>query len=279
MASIEKRILILCKTYPTPSAKHAETSCVAGMTEDGEMIRLYPVPFRLIDDSHQFKKWQWIRARVEKSRADHRQESHRIFVDTVACEGDPVSPKQEWKLRRSLIASLPVHTDFAEVEKAREGHGETLALLRPARVLGLDITPTERPEWTEEEKAKLLALQLQGDLFASTQEASSIATLKKLPFDFHYRYECATSAGPISYRHKIVDWEAGALFWNVRKAHGNGWEQPFRQKLEAEFARKDLHFLLGTIHRFPDKWLIVSLIYPPKPQPTEAESQGSLFDQ
>ena len=48
MASFTERVLILCKTYPSPSAKYAETSCVAGMTEDGRLIRLYPVPFRLV---------------------------------------------------------------------------------------------------------------------------------------------------------------------------------------------------------------------------------------
>jgi hypothetical protein len=36
-------------------------------------------------------------------------------------------------------------------------------------------------------------------------------------------------------------------------------------------------FLMGTIHRFPNQWLIVSLIYPPK-LPTEPPRQGSLFD-
>ena len=46
------RILILCKTYPSPSAKYAETSCVAGMSEAGRLIRLYPVPFRLVADEH-----------------------------------------------------------------------------------------------------------------------------------------------------------------------------------------------------------------------------------
>jgi hypothetical protein len=56
MASFTERVLILCKTYPSPSAKYAETSCVAGMTEDGRLIRLYPVPFRLVSDDQQFKK-------------------------------------------------------------------------------------------------------------------------------------------------------------------------------------------------------------------------------
>lgn len=70
MASFESDILILCKTYPSPSGKHVETSCVAGMRPDGSLIRLFPVPFRLIDGAQQFKKWQWIRARIERAPAD-----------------------------------------------------------------------------------------------------------------------------------------------------------------------------------------------------------------
>jgi hypothetical protein len=90
MASFLTRVLILCKTYPSPSAKYAETSCVAGMTEDGQLIRLYPVPFRLVSDDQQFKKWQWITARFEKARDDHRPESHRVFVDTIECDAEPL---------------------------------------------------------------------------------------------------------------------------------------------------------------------------------------------
>jgi hypothetical protein len=48
MDARRENILILCKTYPSPSAKYSETSCVAGMTEDGQLLRLYPIPFRMI---------------------------------------------------------------------------------------------------------------------------------------------------------------------------------------------------------------------------------------
>ena len=65
------RILILCKTYPSPSAAYTETSCVAGMDEAGNLIRLYPVPFRLVTDDQRFSKWQWIEASIEKSSNDH----------------------------------------------------------------------------------------------------------------------------------------------------------------------------------------------------------------
>ena len=60
------RILILCKTYPSPSGKHVETSCVAGMEEGGQLIRLFPIPFRLIDDQKQFRKWQWVNCGLAK---------------------------------------------------------------------------------------------------------------------------------------------------------------------------------------------------------------------
>ncbi len=87
MGHRKARILILCKTYPSPSTAHTETSCIAGIEENGNPIRLYPVPFRLIEGSAQFKKWQWITAKVEKARKDHRPESNIIGVDTHQVRG------------------------------------------------------------------------------------------------------------------------------------------------------------------------------------------------
>ncbi|MBI2313628.1 MAG: hypothetical protein HYU77_14100 [Betaproteobacteria bacterium] len=275
MTSEVKRLLILCKTYPSPSAKYSETSCVAALDEIGNCIRLYPVPFRLIEDEQQFKKWQWITARIEKSRNDNRPESHKIYIDTIECDQSPLPTADNWRERRTWLDKLTTFGDFAELERARQMENVTLALLRPARITELQIGKAQSPDWTEDEKAKLLQMQQQADLFDDT-DAKSIRLLKKVPFDFHYRYECDTPEGTKEYRHKIVDWEAGALFWNVRRRHGDSWEGPFRAKLEKELAGHDLMFLMGTMHRFPDQWLIVSLIYPPKQQP-EPQRQGSLL--
>lgn len=276
MTSQERRILILCKTYPSPSSKYSETSCVAGMDEAGKLIRLYPVPFRLIEDDKQFKKWQWITVRLKKSTNDHRHESHKVFVDTIRCDEDALPTTNHWEERRLWLDKLPVFESFDALKEAHQIHGTTLALLRPGRILGLEIRPVGTPEWTEEEKDKLLKMQLQGDLFSSEAEKKSIAQLRKLPYDFYYRYECDTPNGPIESRHKIVDWEIGALYWNVHRRHGKDWEKPFRKKLEEELPSQDLMFLMGTIHRFPEQWLIVSLIYPPRQRP-EPELQESLF--
>ena len=113
------KILILCKTYPSPSAKHVETSCVAGMTTDGRLLRLYPVPFRLLNDQSQFRKWQWIEADIEKSRDDHRPESHRIRADTISILGDPIPTRHSWTARRAQLARIHPYESFTALEQAR----------------------------------------------------------------------------------------------------------------------------------------------------------------
>ncbi len=81
-----ERILILAKTYPYPSTKYRETSCIAGINEEGRLLRLFPVPFRYLQGEKQFSKWQWITARIRKASKDHRPESHTYLATTVCPE-------------------------------------------------------------------------------------------------------------------------------------------------------------------------------------------------
>lgn len=268
-----EQILVLAKTYPSPSAQYVETSCVAGISEDGSMRRLYPVPFRMIEEGRQFRKWQWIEVRVEKTKKDHRPESHRLYVDTLACR-EVIDTKNDWAARWEWLDKIPAFDSFHAIDAARCSTGISIALLRPKRIIGLAITPARNQDWTEEEKEKLT--QTQCDLFSELEARRQVQCLRKVPFDFYYRYVCDTPEGEKEYKHKIIDWEAGALFWNCRRDHGHDWEMPFRAKLEGQLALKDLMFLMGNQHRFQDQWLIISLIYPPKRTPA-AVKQESLF--
>lgn len=271
----KERILILAKTYPSPSAQYVETSCVAGISQDGSMRRLYPVPFRMIEGNQQFKKWQWIDVRIEKANKDHRPESHKLYVDTITC-GDVIDTRKEWASRWEWLDKIPAFDSFDAIESGRLGDGLSIALLHPKKLLGLEITKARNQDWTEEEKEKLMREQMQGDLFSEAEAKRQVKELRKVPFDFYYRYVCDTPEGEKEHKHKIVDWEAGALFWNCRLSHGENWETPFRTKLEEQLGSKDLMFLMGNQHRFQDQWLIISLVYPPKRKPVEVR-QGSLF--
>ncbi|TBH59777.1 hypothetical protein ELG65_15875 [Rhizobium leguminosarum] len=269
MAIVDARILILCKTYPSPSGKYAETTCVAGMDESGKLVRLFPVPFRLVAKDQQFKKWQWIRAKVEKAKRDHRPESLTIKVDTIE-GGDIVPTGKDWGERRRLLSPIEVYSHFDAIEAARQVRSLSLALLKPSRIIGLEIEAVSDPEWTDEELAKLVQKQKQGGLF-DDDDKPSIRTLRKLPFDFYYRYECHEGNVAKVFRHKLVDWEVGALYWKCYLARGADWERYFREQLEKKIPSKDLTLLVGNQHRFQDQWLIISLIYPPH------QMQAELF--
>jgi hypothetical protein len=242
------------------------------MTAEGQLIRLFPVPFRLVEDEQQFKKWQWISARVRRAQDDARPESHRISVDTIEMDGEPLATRDHWTERRNAIRDVPVFDSFDALEASRQSSGTTLGLVRPSRLLGLDIKPVDNADWTEEEKVKLLQEQQQGSLFDATEDQRTLKTLKKLPYDFHYRYECRTSDGVTERRHKLVDWEAGALYWNLHRRPD--WQDGMRHKFITEFSERDVLFLMGTIHRFPQQWLIVSVLYPPKLPETLARQQA-----
>lgn len=267
MPDREANILILCKTYPSPSARYQETSCVAGMDEDGSLVRLFPVPFRLMSDDQQFSKWQWISAKIEKSRNDKRPESHKLKVGSIQ-PGKVISSDGNWRNRRHYLDQLPVFDSPDDLKRAQQLNGTSLGLVRVHNVIGLSLNEHKNKDWTDEERAKLVSAQL--SLLDGEQDEVQI--LEKIPVDFHYHYESLTPSGLATFKHKVVDWEIGALYRKLLSAHGaNGWKVPLQNKLLEELPAKDLMFLMGNMHRFPDQWLIISLIYPPK------QPQQSLF--
>ncbi len=44
----KKKVLITVTTYPLPSRSYDELVCTAGVLENGEWIRIYPVPLKFL---------------------------------------------------------------------------------------------------------------------------------------------------------------------------------------------------------------------------------------
>jgi hypothetical protein len=43
------------------------------------------------------------------------------------------------------------------------------------------------------------------------------------------------------------------------------WRAPFLNKYEYEMIERfDTHFFVGTIHKHPNRWIVVGLFYPPR---------------
>ena len=94
------RVLITVKTYPIPSDTYDELVCTAGVTEDGEFVRLYPVNFRDLPYTKKYRKYQWIEVMVKKHGSrDRRKESYRPVDGSIIRLGEPLGTKDNWSER------------------------------------------------------------------------------------------------------------------------------------------------------------------------------------
>lgn len=75
-------------TYPVPAKKGVEVSCTAAITDKGEWLRLFPVPYRRLNASQKFSKYQWIEVGVERATTDPRPESHKISHQTIKIKSE-----------------------------------------------------------------------------------------------------------------------------------------------------------------------------------------------
>jgi hypothetical protein len=117
----KEKILIAVKTYPVISERYTELACTAGFREDGSWIRLYPVPFRLLDQDKRYEKYQWVEADIARSTKDPRPESHRVLNPDAMTLLDKLSTgkNRDWMERRRLILGRNVvYTNKDEILRA-----------------------------------------------------------------------------------------------------------------------------------------------------------------
>jgi len=255
---IKKRALITVRTYPTPSSKSVEASCTAGVTDSGEWIRLFPIPYRLMAEERRFEKWHWIEVEALKASSDSRPESFKVNQDSVVI-GDYVNTKEAWQQRRQLLEPLR-RSSMCRIQRELDERGApTLGFFRPFEIKRLVIEPASQPDWTKEEK---VILQQRGDLFQRAPEQ----LLEKIPLEFRYEFRCG-DVDCKSHTMMCTDWEMMQAYRKWRRKYGDEWEKKFRQRFETEMIHKNqTHFFVGTLHQHPKNWIIVGLLYPPKSQ-------------
>jgi len=253
-----KKILVVVRTYPTPSIRGVEVSCTAGITDDGEWIRLFPVPYRFLDSDQRFAKYQWINAVVSRG-SDSRIESRKLKTDSVTVLSQPLPTTNHWQARKDILFPLR-SASLCDLSRRRDADKHpTLGLFKPAEIRRFVLKSTTA-SWTH---AQLQALG-QGLLF----DKPSGTNFEKVPFTAKYEFVCQDPKCP-SHSLMCTDWEMGQAWRSWRDKYGDeGWEAKFRQRFEIEMIQqKDTYFFVGTVHGHPSKWIIVGLFYPPLPTP------------
>lgn len=77
------RVRILVKAFPQHSQKYEETVCCAGITDQGRLIRLFPITYRRLAPENQFDRFDLIEATLTKASSDARPESFRVDHDSI----------------------------------------------------------------------------------------------------------------------------------------------------------------------------------------------------
>ena len=260
---VRKRVLITIRTYPSPARKGVEVSCTAGVTSDGQWIRLYPIPYRSLDEDKRFSKYQWIEVDVTRARNDPRPESFTPNLDSIRT-AEFVPTTDGWRLRKDILKPL-IKPSLCEIRRERDEHEfPTLGIFKPSRIDRLLIEPAGQRTWNAEQLEKLNQTL---SLFGSTPASQ----LEKIPFDFRYEFHCADAA---CNGHSTIctDWESAQSYRKWQKDYGTRWMDAFRQKYEREMIERfDTHFFVGNLHQWPTSWIVVGLFYPPR------QTMGDLF--
>lgn len=114
------------------------------MTEAGEFVRLYPVNFRDLPYSKQYKKYQWIEVQAQKHTGrDSRKESYRPNCDTLQILGEPIPTKKaDWSERAKYVLAQQA-ASMEELRDRQLADRTSLGIFRPKRITDLVIADDE----------------------------------------------------------------------------------------------------------------------------------------
>ena len=266
------RILITVKTYPTLSRKYGETVCTAGVREDGSWIRIYPVPFRRLEEAEQYKKFDWIETEFIRGRTDPRPETHHPADVAKMLPVAHMGTEDNWRARRELLlGKAKVYDRLEPLLVGAKENRLSLAVFKPTAIRGFIWEDDDR-DWKPEKVAQMREQSKQTQMFAEDSWRETFELIPKLPYAFSYQIEDADGRKSTM---QVLDWECGQLYWNCLRRHRDESIalEKVKEKYLHEFSKRDLHFFLGTTQQFhgfaPNPWVIVGVFAPPYQQQME----------
>jgi len=231
---------------------------------------LYPINFRDLPYTQQYKKYQWIKVIAERHQGrDVRKGSYRPDCDSIQPVGEPIpSTRDNWAERGRYVLQR-ISRSMEELYDQQGADRTSLGILKPKKVNDLIISPDDA-QWPP----KFLHALRQQRLFEYRQK--TLVPPRKVPFKFHYCFECDDPRCKGNHRMMIEDWEVGALFWRLVDKGASHQEacEKVREKFLNELCgvSKDTYFYVGTILAHPKNWVVVDVFYP------KASAGPTLFE-
>ena len=249
-----KTVLITIKAYPNPSKQHGETVCCAGIDMDTQRwIRLYPIPFRDLDQSQKFKKYNIIKVKCYKS-TDKRVESYKVDSETIEIL-DFVNTNKNWAHRKKLV--LPtVSSSYCEILE-NTIQNRSLGVFKPSNV---SFT------WKKssiKDNAKREAPYAQLSFFDKSKKV-----IEQIPFSFYYEFKCSGLPECPGHELLIIDWELGQSYRSWRHLYKP--QELLLEKIKERWFyhmctdKYDTYFFVGNQRRFVNQFMVLGVFYPKK---------------
>ncbi len=243
---VKEKLLVLAITYPEFSnPKQYFTVCAAGINQNEELRRIYPIPFhKLLKLKHFFKKFQWIEYEL-KEKGDARKESYKIYFNTIK------------NVRPAIDSEV-----FDQIQNRSKSLNKLNELKNELNISLGFVKPTieEYEIFINRERIlKKKRFESQKTLFNGTLGENYVAPLVKFNFCCSNTEDCNG--------HNIICEDI--YFWNIfklfleREHHIPSMKQKIRNHLIEEVGpQKDMLFMVGT-HYLYKTWIIISLISKP----------------
>ncbi len=249
-----KRVLVTVKAPPSPSKKYQETNCCAGVDLDsGQLIRLYPIPFRLLDDSKKFPKYTIIKVSCQKPLRDKRVESYKVDQDSIEIL-DRLDTKNKWSKRKQIV--LPtVSPSFCQIVRDIKLN-KSLGVFKPCNV------QFSAKKVSLRDQAKQEAPYRQYWLFDK-----QLKPLEQISFTFYYKFKCSNLPSCPGHILSIHDWEITQSYRSWRSKYPS--QTVLLQKIEQKWMdicslKKDVYFYVGNMWQRPKQFMVLGVFYPPK---------------
>ena len=256
MCEQTKKILITVKAYPNPSKKYSETVCVAGIDlNKNEWIRLYPIPFRDLDDNKRFKKYNVIRVNVRKAIDDKRPESYKVNVGSIEIL-DYLDTKNKWKRRKGPVLST-LEKSMCEILRKKDKKDKSLGVFQPHSINFEFVKSKPKDAMTRKSCYAQLSL-----FNKNKQEIESI------PYNFRYSFFCHNEPSCPGHKYPIIDWEIGQAYrdWRMRYKSEDILLEKIKERWLTRMCSRNnnVFFFVGNMKRFRDNFMVLGVFYPPK---------------
>jgi hypothetical protein len=275
---VKEQVLMIVKTYPTPSGKYGELVCTAGIRlRDNAWIRIYPYPFRLVDFDYQFKKYDIIEISLYKAKDDKRPESYKPYDMNSIRRVEHLKVDDYWLKRMPYIRATALPSVKALQEAMLSEDKTWGSTIRPIPVHSENVKVSfeqQGADWPEEDLKLEMAKQRQSMyLFAEKSPKDFFRTLRRVPYKMRLTF---TDLAEDEHTFPILDWEIAQLYFNSRKKSKNDEEalEKVRYKIEQPIFSKnrEVFLVIGNYHhRYKNRWQLAvdGFIWPKRFAPPE----------